>query len=221
MIPTGTVTFLFTDLQGSTRALEDHPEAMRQSVARHDELLRAAILRGQLDHALELTRSADYFEHGLHEPAFLLIILGQYEEAARSLASAAGDSSVKSFGGGYREPLVRAMADAARGHADVATEHLAVAMRMIDRRPLSLLDRDILIGAAVLAYHRGDIERAAVLLAVERQHLTGVRSPGSWALYLHYRDLVRAALDRPSIDAAKVIADRYTITTAIAEELAR
>jgi predicted ATPase/class 3 adenylate cyclase len=39
------VTFLFTDIEGSTRLWEEHPEAMRGAVARHDELLREAIGR--------------------------------------------------------------------------------------------------------------------------------------------------------------------------------
>src|SRR6266516_7967505 len=43
LIPTGTVTFLFTDIKGSTRLWEQHPEAMRAALARHD-LLAAAIL---------------------------------------------------------------------------------------------------------------------------------------------------------------------------------
>ena len=41
--PSGTVTFLFTDIEGSTRRWEVDPEAMRSAVARHDELLRSAI----------------------------------------------------------------------------------------------------------------------------------------------------------------------------------
>jgi predicted ATPase/class 3 adenylate cyclase len=41
--PSGTVTFLFTDIEGSTRLWEERPEAMRASLARHDELLRSAI----------------------------------------------------------------------------------------------------------------------------------------------------------------------------------
>src|SRR5512132_143041 len=42
-LPTGTVTFLFTDLEGSTRLWEEHPEAMRAALARHDEILRTAV----------------------------------------------------------------------------------------------------------------------------------------------------------------------------------
>ncbi len=42
-IPTGTITFLFTDIEGSTRLWERHSEAMKTAIARHDEILRTAI----------------------------------------------------------------------------------------------------------------------------------------------------------------------------------
>ena len=42
-IPTDSVTFLFTDIQGSTRLWEQHPEAMKAALARHDAILRQAI----------------------------------------------------------------------------------------------------------------------------------------------------------------------------------
>jgi class 3 adenylate cyclase len=42
-LPSGTVTFLFTDLEGSTRLWEEHPEAMRPALARHDAILHEAI----------------------------------------------------------------------------------------------------------------------------------------------------------------------------------
>ena len=42
-LPGGTVTFLFTDVEGSTRLWEADPEAMSRALARHDELLRTAI----------------------------------------------------------------------------------------------------------------------------------------------------------------------------------
>ena len=41
--PTGTVTFLFTDVEGSTRLWEDHPAEMQVALERHDEILRSAI----------------------------------------------------------------------------------------------------------------------------------------------------------------------------------
>src|ERR1700674_194749 len=42
-LPSGTVTFLFTDLESSTRLWEQHPEAMRPALARHDAIMRDAI----------------------------------------------------------------------------------------------------------------------------------------------------------------------------------
>ena len=42
-LPTGTVTFLFTDLEGSTRLWEQQPGAMRDALAWHDEILRDAV----------------------------------------------------------------------------------------------------------------------------------------------------------------------------------
>jgi predicted ATPase/class 3 adenylate cyclase len=41
--PTGTVTFLFTDIEGSTRLWESNAQEMQEALARHDELLRTAI----------------------------------------------------------------------------------------------------------------------------------------------------------------------------------
>jgi predicted ATPase/class 3 adenylate cyclase len=41
--PSGTVTFLFTDIEGSTGLWESAPEAMRAALARHDEIVRGSI----------------------------------------------------------------------------------------------------------------------------------------------------------------------------------
>jgi class 3 adenylate cyclase len=41
--PTGTVTFLFNDIQGSTSLWEQYPDTVRRALARHDALLRQAI----------------------------------------------------------------------------------------------------------------------------------------------------------------------------------
>lgn len=42
-LPTGTVTFLFTDIEGSTQMWEQHPEVMKSALAKHDSILREAI----------------------------------------------------------------------------------------------------------------------------------------------------------------------------------
>jgi len=38
--PSGTITFVFTDIEGSSQLWEKHPEAMKTALARHDSLLR-------------------------------------------------------------------------------------------------------------------------------------------------------------------------------------
>ena len=42
-LPSGTVTFLFSDIEGSTRLIEQHPESAKRAIARHQALVQAAI----------------------------------------------------------------------------------------------------------------------------------------------------------------------------------
>ena len=39
-LPTGTVTFLFSDIEDSTRLWEAHPQAMQPALAAHDSFLQ-------------------------------------------------------------------------------------------------------------------------------------------------------------------------------------
>src|SRR5919108_2609705 len=41
--PSGTVTFLFTDIEGSTKLAQDHPEEMPELLARHNAILNQSI----------------------------------------------------------------------------------------------------------------------------------------------------------------------------------
>jgi class 3 adenylate cyclase len=52
--PTGTVTHLFTDVEGSTGLWEEQPEAMQAALARHDAILREAI-QAQAGHVVKST----------------------------------------------------------------------------------------------------------------------------------------------------------------------
>lgn len=66
--PTSTVTFLFTDVEGSTKLWEQHPEAMKAALAKHDAILKEAIVSnhgyivkttGDGVHAVFATRNED------------------------------------------------------------------------------------------------------------------------------------------------------------------
>ncbi len=43
-LPTGTVTFLFTDIEGSTKRWEQQPQRMREALARHNAVLHQSML---------------------------------------------------------------------------------------------------------------------------------------------------------------------------------
>ena len=42
-LPTGTVTFLFTDIEGSTKLAQEHPKEMPELLTRHNEILTQSI----------------------------------------------------------------------------------------------------------------------------------------------------------------------------------
>src|SRR5262245_2364703 len=44
-LPSGTVTFLFTDIEGSTPLWEHQPNQMRLALAHHDAILRTAVAK--------------------------------------------------------------------------------------------------------------------------------------------------------------------------------
>lgn len=42
-LPSGTITFVFTDIEGSTQLWERHPESMKATLAKHDSILSDSI----------------------------------------------------------------------------------------------------------------------------------------------------------------------------------
>lgn len=81
----GTVTFLFTDIEGSTRLWEEHPEAMKTALAKHDSVLRESIesSHGQIikttgdgvhavfETAIDSIRASIAAQSGFQTPEFL------------------------------------------------------------------------------------------------------------------------------------------------------
>jgi predicted ATPase/class 3 adenylate cyclase len=62
-LPSGTVTFLFTDIEGSTKLWQEQPEAMAVSHARHDDILRTAI---ESNHGYVFQIVGDSFSAAFH-----------------------------------------------------------------------------------------------------------------------------------------------------------
>lgn len=56
-LPNGTVTFLFTDIEDSTRLWQEHPHAMQTALARHNAILQQAI-RAQNGHIFQIIGDA-------------------------------------------------------------------------------------------------------------------------------------------------------------------
>src|SRR6476620_1944292 len=82
-LPTGTVTFLFTDLQGSTRLWEEHPDAMQSALARHDVILRDAVAE-QGGHVVKTTGDGIHAVFATAHEALDAAVLIQLELAAES-----------------------------------------------------------------------------------------------------------------------------------------
>jgi class 3 adenylate cyclase len=43
-LPVGTVAFLLSDIEGSTKLWEQFPQAMKSALAKHDAILRQAVI---------------------------------------------------------------------------------------------------------------------------------------------------------------------------------
>ena len=80
-VPTSTFTFLFTDIEGSTRLWELYPEAMKPALARHDATLRQSIEA----HQGQIVKTTGDGCHAVFETAASAI--GTALEAQRALSA--------------------------------------------------------------------------------------------------------------------------------------
>jgi predicted ATPase/class 3 adenylate cyclase len=62
-LPTGTVTFLFTDIEGSTKLAQEHPDEMPSLLARHNEILNESI---EAQHGFTFRIVGDSFSAAFH-----------------------------------------------------------------------------------------------------------------------------------------------------------
>ncbi len=73
-LPSGTVTFLFTDIEGSTQLWEKYPEAMKAALAKHDAILKD-VVEANNGHVLKSTGDGIHavFETAAHGVAATIV----------------------------------------------------------------------------------------------------------------------------------------------------
>src|SRR5215468_8586240 len=82
-LPSGTVTFLFTDIEGSTRLWEEFPDAMRGALARHDAILRDGVAAHE-GHVVKTTGDGIHAVFGTAHDAVDAAVVMQRGMAAES-----------------------------------------------------------------------------------------------------------------------------------------
>ena len=99
--PSGTVTFVFTDVEGSTALWQDHPRAMAAALARHDEIVRDAI---ENHHGYVFSTAGDAFAAAFASPT----------DAVTAIATAQADLSTERWG----DAVIRVRAGLHTGEAE-------------------------------------------------------------------------------------------------------
>ncbi len=147
-LPSGTVTFLFTDIEGSTQLWEKYPEAMKDALARHDSILREAIesnagyvikttgdgIHGVFAKAVDAVRATFVAQRILKEP-----ICDLHIKVRMGLHS--GEAELRA-GDYHGQVLNRAARIMSAGHggqvlvssvtAELAREHLPLGVSLLD-----------------------------------------------------------------------------------------
>ena len=172
-------------------ALDERREA---TVRRADP----AQMTGDLDEAVSLLDEAERISgRPDFDAGFPHLLLGQHELVRQVVRAYAEIPDMARYG--YRGPLLASLLAAVEGRFDDAAAQLVRSAALVEHVPLRLTDRDVLIGMAVLAHHRGEHRHAAALLATAASGPIWARTPASYALLVHYRRLVRAQLSAEEV----------------------
>jgi hypothetical protein len=125
-LPTGTVTFLFTDVEGSTRLLEEHGERYADLLEEHRRVLRAAFAR----HAdVEVDTQADAFFVAFSSAADALAAADEAQRQLELLRAhwllqlACSERCVDLTGGSTRSPRRPTARDSARATCTSPAAH--------------------------------------------------------------------------------------------------
>jgi len=156
LLPTTTITFLFTDIEGSTERWEHHREAMAAALARHDACLRPAI---ESHGGTVFKTIGDAFQAAFPDPIAALLAAAESQRALAAedwsacgpgfpamrvrMALHAGPAAADARGD-YRTPLLNRVARLeSAGHGGQVLATLAVQQLVRDMLPAGLRLRDL------------------------------------------------------------------------------
>lgn len=204
-------------VQDALREIPDNAEYSRLLLQgqRSMSLVMLGRLREAADRLAAHARSGDVL--AASEQMIVLHVLDEDDRAVEVPVPAGGHPDAIVLWD-YRWSLVRALAAAADGDREAAARHLLESADGIASTPIALLDSDVLLGCAALAYHAGEHARCLQLLTVVGSRY---RSPGSVLLASHYRDLVQDHLDAERRATIQDIAADLPIGSALRGELRR
>ncbi|MGI9610893.1 MAG: adenylate/guanylate cyclase domain-containing protein [Acidimicrobiia bacterium] len=189
--PSGMVTFLFTDVEGSTRLWEEHPADMRTALARHDELLREVFDSHRGYRPALTARVFTLSTKVVSDPEFALAKANEIAEKLNA-AGVVADWMVR---------LLEACAGAACGETALARAQFADAERRLHATTDDDGLPDLLLPLALLAWSRGDPHRAARLVTAVRNSPRKTQNFLSANVYRELRAATGLADDDPLADA--------------------
>jgi predicted ATPase/class 3 adenylate cyclase len=223
------IALMVTDPDAAERTIDEGIERIQQARAPFFSagLLRSlkvgtALMRGDAARAAERGRQTiaelGRALRGFGLP-FALHLLGDHDGAEADAALDAPEGLEIVFGGHSRN-LLFALTAAARGRFDDARRELGAAVTAVRRYDYPLTLNDCVVVAGAIAALEGRLERACILLAAVADR-SFVRTPEMWAVYLHYRSIVRAGLDAATIRRCRAEAGSLVLYRALDEEIAR
>lgn len=178
------------------------------------------LMTGELEAAADvLDRAQALVAHPDGDSGWPHLLLGRLDDVRAALLRLEAQPPIALHS--YRLPLLGGLLAAIEGRLDDARRQLVTAARLIERFPARLADLDVVNGFAVLAYSEGDYERAATLLAVASQGPAWGRSPGSFALHVHFRRLVRYHLTSEEVARVRSASSNIAVLDALDAEVRR
>src|SRR5664279_4844423 len=150
LLPTGTVTFLFTDIEGSTQLWETRQAAMRQALAQHDAIIRKAI-ESNNGYLVKTTGDGAHAAFAIAEDALAASTAAQYallthawgEVPIKSRMALHSGAAEQRDGDYYGPALNRAARLMAAGHGGQILLSLATGELVRDHLPAGTTLRDM------------------------------------------------------------------------------